>query len=88
MKKIKKIGALISILMLNFYNQCFADVIWIDPVTGEVRGGSAPRPTVPETKQANYILIGIIVLIVVACTVFIIRRKIKNKKEKENDINK
>ena len=88
MKKIKKIGPLIVAFMLNFYNTCFADLVWRDPETGEWVGGSAPRPTAPETKQVNYVLIGIIVLIVVVCAVFIIRRIIKKKKEKENDINK
>ena len=80
MKKINKIGALIAIFILNFYNTCFADLLAIDPETGEIHGGG-----VPETKQVNYLLIGILVLVVVVCTVFIIKRIIKKKKEKEND---
>lgn len=84
MKKINKIGALIAIFILNFYNTCFADVVWIDPETGEIHGGGTVRPTVPETKPVNYLLIGILVLVVVVCTVFIIRRIIKKKKENDN----
>lgn len=85
MKKIRKIGALLAIFILNFYNTCFADLVWRDPETGEIHGGGTVRPTVPETKPVNYVLIGIIVLVVVVCAVFIIRRIIKKKKEKEND---
>ena len=85
MKKIKKIGALLAIFILNFYNTCFADLVWIDE-NGKrhgVNGGA--KPTVPETKPVNYVLIGIIVLVVVVCALFIIRRIIKKKKEKGND---
>lgn len=85
MKEIKKIGALIAIFILNFYNTCFADLVWKDPETGEWVGGGTARPTVPETKPVNYVLIGIIVLVIVVCAVFIIRRIIKKKKEKENE---
>ena len=82
MKKIKKIGALIAMFILNFYNTCFADLVWQDPKTGEWVGGGPARQ---ETKPVNYVIIGIIVLVIVVCTVFIIRRIIKKKKEKEND---
>ena len=78
MKKIKKVGALLAICILNFYNTCFADVVWRDPETGEWVGGGTLRPDVPETKPVNYVLIGIIVLVVVVCAVFIIRRIIRN----------
>lgn len=77
MKKIKKIGWLVAIFLLNFYNTCFADVVLIDAVKP-----SAPEP---EPKPINYILIGILVLVVVTCAVIIIRRIIKKKKEKSND---
>lgn len=89
MKKIKKIGGLVAMLVLNMYNFCFADVvsIWIDPETGEWHGIDTIKPSVPETKPVTNILIGILVLIVVACAVIIIRRIIKKKKEKENDNN-
>lgn len=86
MKKIKKIGGLVSIFLLNFYNTCFADLVWIDPNTGQRHGGTLPQPT-PEPNPVNYILIGILVLVVVACAVIIIRRIIKKKKEKTNDNN-
>ena len=85
MKKIRKIGALLTIFILNFYNTCFADVVWIDPKTGEVIGGGGARENVPEIKTVNYVLIGIIVLVVVICAIFIIRSIIKKKKEKGND---
>ena len=85
MKKINKIGALIVIFILNFYNTCFADLVWRDPETGKIHSGGTVSPTVPETKPVNYLLIGILVLVIVVCTVFIIRKIIKKKKEKEND---
>lgn len=85
MKKIKKIGVLVAIFLLNFYNTCFADLVWIDPETGEVHGGGTLKPSAPEPKPVNYILIGILVLVVVICAVIIIRRIIKKKKEKSND---
>ena len=84
MKKIKKIGALLAIFILNFYNACFADLVWRDPNTGEWVGGGF-KPNVPKTKPVNYVLIGIIVLVVIVCAVFIIRRIIKKKKETKND---
>lgn len=93
MKEIKKVGALVAIFIFNFYNICFADVIWRNPETGEwVRNGTGgvgkvKQPDVPEIKPINYVLIGIIVLVVVVCAVFIIRTIIKKKKEKENDNN-
>ena len=91
MKKIKKIGGLIAIFLLNFYNTCFADVVWIDPETGKVHGGGTLKSSAPkasEPKPVNYILIGILVLVVVICAVIIIKRIIKKKKEKDNDNNK
>ena len=91
MKKIKKVGVLLAIVILNFYNICFADVIWRNPETGELVGNGTgvidkvKQPDVPEIKPVNYVLIGIIVLVVVVCAVFIIRTIIKKKKEKEDD---
>ena len=86
MKKIKKIGALITIFILNFYNTCFADLV-LNDTNGEMSGGKGEiKPPVSETNPVvDYILIGILVLVVVVCAVLIIRRIIKNKKEKEND---
>ena len=85
MKKKKKIVGLIRLFVLNFYNRCSADLVWIDE-NGVRHGG---HPTIPEEpKPVNYVLIGILVLVVVVCAVIIINRIIKKKKEKENDINK
>jgi len=88
MKKIKKIGGLVAIFLLNFYNTCFADLVWIDPKTGKVHGGGTLKPSAPEPKPVNYILIGILVLVVVICAVIIIKRIIKKKKKNKNDNNK
>ena len=85
MRKIKKIGALIVIFCLSAYNSCFADLIWVDPETGEIHGGGTTKPSIPETNPVNYILIGALVLIIVVCAVIIIRKIIKKKKEKSND---
>ncbi len=89
MRKIKKIGVLIVIFCLGFYNSCSADLVWIDPGTGEIHGGSGiakpSKPSIPETSPVNYILIGALVLIIVVCAVIIIRKIIKKKKEKSND---
>lgn len=80
MKKIKKIGVLAAIFILNLYNTCFADVVF----TGEniKNHGSVPAS---EPKTINYILIGILILVIIVCAVIIIRRIIKKKKEKTND---
>ena len=84
MKKIEKIVGLITLFVLNFYNRCFADLVWIDE--NDVRHGG--HPTIPkEPKTVNYVLIGILVLVVVVCAAIIISRIIKKKKERENDIN-
>lgn len=83
MKKIKKIGVLITIFVLNFYNTCFADLVWDDEnrdIYGENGLVNLPVPL-------NYVLIGILVLVVVVCAVFIIRRIIKKKKENDNNNN-
>ena len=88
MKKIKKIGGLVAVFLLNFYNKCSADVVWINPETGQEVGHSSPRfePIIePTVSQPNYILIGIFVLVIVICAVIIIRRIIKKKKEKSSD---
>ena len=84
MKKIKKIGGLVTIFLLNFYNTCFADVV--------IGNGPAPEghglhriPPASEPEPINYVLIGILVLVIAICAVLIIRRIIKKKKEKEND---
>lgn len=82
MKKIKRIGGLVVIFLLNFYNTCFADLVSIDKETGKVHGGGV-RPILSET--VNYIFIGILVLVIAICAVIIIRRVIKKKKEKSND---
>ena len=83
MKKIKKIGGLVAVFLLNFYNICFADLVY--PNTGKVHEGGTLKPSAPEPKPVNYILIGILVLVIVICAVIIIRRIIKKKKEKSND---
>ena len=85
LKKIKKIGALITIFILNFYNTCFADLVWYDENGKIHRADGGVKPPVLETNPVNYVLIGILALVVVVCAVFIIRRIIKKKKEKEND---
>ena len=84
MKKIKKIVALITIFILNFYNVCFADIVWVDEYGNSYRG-DVVRPDVPKTNPVDYVLIGILVLVVIICAVFIIRRIIKKKKENDND---
>lgn len=81
MKKIKKIGGLVAIFLLNLYNTCFADVI----MPGESPNGHGLQRIEPEPKSTNYILIGILVLVVITCAVIIIRKIIKKKKEKSND---
>lgn len=81
MKKIKKIGGLVSIFLLNLYNKCFADVIM--PWESPKNHGTHYYP--PEPEPTNYILIGILVLVIVVCAVIIIRSIIKKKKEKSND---
>lgn len=85
MKKIKKIGALLTIFILNFYNTCFADVMrrfdpdeWERTKTKEI---DTIKPVVEEINPVNYIIIGILILAFVACTVFIIRKIIKNNKK-------
>ena len=80
MKKIKKIGGLFAIFLLNLYNTCFADVVFTQEDIK--RHGLIYEP---EPKPINYIIIGILVLVVVICAVIIIRRIIKNKKEKSDD---
>lgn len=88
MKKIKKIGALIAIFILNFYNTCFADLVWRDPETGERVGGGTAKPSALENKPVNYVIIGILILVVIVCVVIIIRKIIKKKKEKSSNDNK
>ena len=85
MKKIKKFGVLLAVFILNFYNTCFADVVWFDPDTGKRISGGTARLAGSKTEPVNYVLIGILVLAVIVCAVLIIRRIIKKKKEKEND---
>ena len=85
MKKIKKIVSLAVILLLNFYTTCFADIVLFDRETGrELNGGGTLKPTVPESKPTNHILIGILVLVIVICAVIFIRKIIKKKREKDN----
>ena len=83
MKKIKKIGGLFAIFLLNLHNTCFADVVFTDEDIK--RHGLREYPVEPEPNPIRYILIGILVLIVVICAVIIIKRIIKKKKEKAND---
>ena len=85
MKKIKKIGGLVAVFLLNFYNICFADAIMLGESSPIGHGLHRRFPPEPEIDPINYILIGILVLVIAICAVIIIRRIIKKKKEKEND---
>ncbi len=85
MRKIKRIGALMGLFCLSYYNLCFADVVWKDPKTGEWKAGGTAKTYIPEPSRVNYILIGALVLIIVVCAAIIIRKIIKKKKEKSND---
>ena len=70
MEKIKKIGSALF-LFVAFCNTCFADVVWTDE---DARNHGVMYPSNAEPKPINYILIGILVLVVVICAVIIIRR--------------
>ena len=85
MKKIKKIGGLVTVYLLALYNTCFADVI-VNNVNPKTHGYHYYPKAKPKT---NYVLIGALVLVIVVCTIVIIKRIIKNKKEKvkENENN-
>ena len=85
MKGIKKIGLVLAILILNFYNTCFADLVVEEPESGTIGGGGTVNQTVSETSLVKYVLIGIIIFIVVAGVIFIIREITKKKNEKGND---
>jgi len=85
MKKIKKIGGLVAVFLLNFYNTCFADVVSINPQTGEKAYHGTGRDLIYPEPNLEPIIIGILVLVIVICAVIIIRRIIKKKKEKSND---
>ena len=81
MKKIKKIGVLVVAFIFNFCNICFADAIML----GESPKGHGLHRYPSEPEPINYILIGILVLVIVVCAVMIIRRMLKKNKEKSND---
>ncbi len=90
MKKNRKINglAVLSFLsFLSFINVCFADVIF----PGESAKGHGvqyyhdPEPIVPTSNVLRYIGIGVLVLAIAICAIIIIKRTIKNKKEKSND---
>ena len=85
MKKIKKFGALLLVFILNFYNTCLADSVWFDPATGKFNSnnGGLAKQSVIKTSPEKYVIIGILVLVVIVCTICIIRRIIKKKKEQE-----
>ena len=82
MKKIKKIGGLITIFLFNIYNTCFADALMLGESS---EGHGMQRIIFARQQRMNNILIGILILVIVVCTVIIIRRIIKKKKEKSND---
>ncbi len=74
MKKIKNVFMLVFLFCLVFYKTCLADVVWIDPDSGEFYGGKV------NNSPLHYILIGLLVLSIVICSVIIIRKVIKKKK--------
>ncbi len=88
MKKIKKIGVLVSLFLLTIYNSCFADVVMPGqtkhpaPLGKYNASHSAPEPTV------NYFNIGVIVVLVIViiiCSIILIKRFTKKKKEQEKE---
>ena len=81
MKKIKRIGALLALFMLSFYNTCFADLIWYDE-NGKRQGGGSGNI---KPSASNHILIGILIVAVIVCVAVIISKIINNKKENDND---
>ena len=87
MKVIKKIGISLTLFLFTIYNTCFADIIdekWINRF-GNKSHRMEYQPEGIETKK--YVLIGIVVFAIVVCAAIIIRRIMKNKKEKDNDKN-
>ena len=88
MKKIKRIGALVLLFVLNFYNICFADVVPINPLTGEpYYNYKSPAEKNKETLL-GYIIVGVLILLAVSCAVFLIRKTLKKKKNQLNAENK
>jgi hypothetical protein len=87
MKKIKKIGGLAVLSFLSFVNICFADIIFPgqSPEGHGVQYYHDPEPIVPTSNVLRYIGIGVLVLAIAICAIIIIKRTIKNKKEKSND---
>ena len=81
----KKIGSLVAIFLLSFYNTCFADVVignGPDP-----KGHGLQRFQVePEPEPINYILIGLLLVVIVVCAVIIIRRKIKENRKINEEV--
>ena len=82
MKKIKKIIVLITVFILNIYNTCLADLVAPrELIPGQGQTNTYTPDPAPKTT-VNYTLIGIIVLVVVICSIFIIVKT--NGKKKEN----
>lgn len=82
MKKNRKINGLAVLSFLSFINVCFADVIF----PGEsAKGHGVQYYHDPQPNISRYIGIGILVLTIAICAIIIIKRTIKNKKEKSND---
>ena len=88
LKKIKKVGLLLPVFILEIYNTCFADVVF----RPEDSYGHGIRPIneAPEIISSFSInpiiiiaIIGILGLIVLACTIAIIIAVLNANKKKE-----
>ena len=91
MRKIKRLGGLISAFLLTMYNTCFADVIMPgeSPKSHGVQY-NPPTNTAPTVIQTppNFIIpliiIGILAIVIMVSVIVIICVVMKKKKKKNN----
>ncbi|MBP3256305.1 MAG: hypothetical protein J6M60_07480 [Clostridia bacterium] len=81
LKKFSKIGASLSLLFFGLYNTCFADAIY----PGEVYN---VKPAVQQPSifgiVSIFVILGILGLIIIACTIAIIIAVLNSNKKKAN----
>ena len=84
MKKIRRITALMFAFVLYLCNRCFADVVWVDPETGERHGGGTLQYINNGNEVVSYVLIGAAIVVAIIAIAFIIYAIVNKKNEKDN----
>ena len=76
MNRTKKYGILVALFVFSIYDNCFADIVWGDPLTGECSHNGCEEGLLSKLKYVGLVWLTIAIII---CIVLIIKKKKKNK---------